>query len=155
MNYVLLSARWSEPGSGVDAPRKNRKFYPIDPFLFHIFHDFGRSPDMTFVKSQERCKDPVLMSALVEVLVASELRHDPAMHPLRYFLGKKEIDFVGAEAVEVKYRTAVDLNEFFWVSKVLPPSMKFTVITRQTHSVSGRLRAIPLKEWLLERRGPR
>jgi len=149
-SFVLLVSRWSEPGADADAPRKNRKFFPADPFLFHLFSDFGRSPESMFSAALARRSVSQRLGGLVECLVASELRRRPSMMPLRYFLGRKEIDFVGNEAVEVKYQNNVDIREFEWMLKVLPEGMNATVITKQTRSVADRIRAVPLSEWLLE-----
>ena len=152
-SYALLVARWSEPGSNTDAPRKNRKFFSADPFLFHLFSVFGRSPEEAFTTSMARRASPQIMGKLVESLVASELRRCSGQLPLRYFLGRKEIDFIGDEAVEVKYQNNVTMREFEWMSTVLPKGMRATVVTKQTRSRSGNLRAVPLAEWLLEDRG--
>jgi uncharacterized protein len=149
-SFVLHISRWSEPGSNIDAPRKNRKFFPADPFLFHLFDDFGRSPEGMFAASRVRREDSRTMGRFVECLVAAELRRRQSMMPLRYFLGRKEIDFIGSEAIEVKYQSSVDIREFEWMSKVLPKGMAATVITKQTHSVAGNIRAVPLIDWLLE-----
>ncbi|MBN1757364.1 MAG: ATP-binding protein [Chitinispirillaceae bacterium] len=152
-SFVILVSRWSEPGSNVDAPRKNRKFFPADPFLFHLFCDFGHSPESMFFASLARRESPQIMGLLVESLVAAELRRSPTMLPLRYFLGRKEIDFVGAEVLEVKYQNNVDVREFEWMMSVVPKGMKATVVTKQTHGSLGNVRAVPLDEWLLEDRG--
>ena len=151
-SYALLVSRWSTPGSKVNAPRKNRKFFPADPFLFHLFSDFGRSPEDSFAASIMRRESPGMMGRLVECLVAAELRRCPSMMPLRYFLGRKEIDFTGNEAVEVKYQNSVDINEFAWMASVLPEGMRATVVTKQTRSSAANIRAVPLAEWLLEKR---
>ncbi|MBD3315461.1 MAG: AAA family ATPase [Chitinivibrionales bacterium] len=151
-NYIVMPCHWSEPGSGVSAPRKNRKFYPFDPLLYHLFHDFGRSLDSAWLNARQRIQDSQRLGALVESLVASELRRSLAMVPLRYFQGRKEIDFVGESAIEVKYQNRVSLDEFAWVSKVLPKDMPLTIITRQTRSRKGAIRAVPLRDWLLEDR---
>lgn len=152
MNYVVMPCRWSEPGTRAASPRKNRKFYPLDPFLYHLFHDFTRSPDSAFINSRDRCSDPARLGVLIESLVASELRRSPGMFPLRYFRGRKEIDFVGESAVEVKYRNHVDIREFLWASEHVPRGMDITIITKQTRSRTGNLRAVPLKDWLLGNR---
>lgn len=150
MNYIVMPCRWSQPGSAVVAPRKNRKFYPADPLLLHLFADYGTAMDSAFARARQRVADPRQTGALVEALVASELRHVPAMVPLRYFLGRREIDFVGDSAVEVKYRNKVDLAEFAWAKRVLPKGMRLTVVTKNTHSAEGNVRAVPLHDWLLE-----
>ncbi|MBD3347096.1 MAG: AAA family ATPase [Chitinivibrionales bacterium] len=150
-NYITLASHWSEPGSSVSAPRKNRKFFPADPFIFHLFNDFGKGWDQTWQLSSQALADPVIKSALVEALVASELRHFNTMTPLRYFLGKKEIDFIGNEFIEVKYQRTVSIQEFFWVKKIIPPKAVFTVITQQTRSRDENIRLIPLEDWLLEK----
>jgi predicted AAA+ superfamily ATPase len=150
LNYIILTSHWSEPGINAIAPRKNRKFYPSDPMLFHLFHDFGKGVDRVFENAQQRCAESTTMGGLVECLVASELRHRPSMFPLRHFLGKREIDFVGNEIVEVKYQNQVRIEEFAWIEKVLPGDMCCTIVTKQTRSSFGRLRAVPLRDWLIE-----
>jgi len=151
LNYILMVSHWSEPGCSTVSPRKNRKFFPSDPFLFHLFHDFNVPPTLAYSNSLDRCADAPTLGALAECVVASELRHFNSSYPLRYFLGKKEIDFIGKEAVfEVKYQNTVSINEFDWIDKVLPPKIPFTVITKNTTSRNGRIRAVPLYDWLLE-----
>lgn len=152
MNYACLTSRWAEPGSQVTAPRKNRKFYPFDPFLYHIYADIEHGFDTMFMRSRQRLEDPHAMGALVECLVASELRRIPGMNPLRYFLGKKEIDFVGETAIEVKYQNRVAIREFEWVRPLLPKGTQLTVITKHTRSQENNIRLIPLEDWLLEER---
>jgi hypothetical protein len=149
-NFVLLVAGWREPGSLHTAPRKNRKFFAFDHFLFHVFNDFGKGWESTWDIAQGVIENPEKTGLLVENLVASELRHRTGMHPLAYFLGRKEIDFIGDQCVEVKYQQHVSLAEFEWVKKVLPASMPFTVITKQTRARDGKIRLVPLEDWLLE-----
>ena len=72
------------------------------------------------------------------------------MMPIGYFLSKKEIDFIGDQAIEVKYQNHVSTKEFGWIEKVLPTNIQLTVITKNTHSVKGRIRLVPLKTWLVE-----
>ena len=81
------------------------------------------------------------------------LSRRPSMMPLRYFLGRKEMDFTGREAVEVKYQNSIDIREFEWIAKVLPGGMSATVVTKQTRSSAGKVRAVPLVEWLREDTG--
>ncbi len=147
-NYALLPSRWSEPGSRIPAPRKNRKFYPADPILFHVFANFGRSWDSAYGASLNRCEDPVIASRLAETVVADALRRRPDMYPLHYFLGRKGIDFVGEEAIEVRFQNRVDIREFQWAEKMVPSTMGITVLTKTTRSEMGRIRCIPLEEWL-------
>lgn len=148
-NFALLVAHWSEPGSNIGAARKNRKFFAVDPLLFHVFTDFGKGWESTWEMSRAGLNDSVTTSRLVENLVASELRHTTGMFPLRYFRGRKEIDFTGSEFIEVKYQKTVGIAEFLWVKEVIPSDSRFTVITRQTRSRQGNIRLIPLEDWLL------
>lgn len=149
-NYALLISFWQEPGTDGCAPRKNRNFFPSDPLLYHLFTDFGRALDMSFTNSIDRCADPKSRGKLAECVVAAELRRRPGMYPLHYFLGKREIDFMGDEAIEVKYQNRVSIDEFAWTRKVLPVNMRLTVITKEFTSSRGNIQCIPLKQWLCE-----
>jgi hypothetical protein len=149
-NYILLTSRWSEPGSVSVAPRKNRKFFAFDPFLYHIFNDYDKGWEATEEMARTDLDDPEKTSRLVENVVASELRHIKGMYPLRYYLGRREVDFIGAEFIEVKYQRTVSLAEFEWVKNVVSPKSYFTVITKQTRAREGNMRLVPIEEWLLE-----
>ena len=149
-NYALLPASWSKPGTEVVAPRKNRKFFPADPLLFHLFADFSRGTDLSYSNSLVRIADPQCLGRLVECVVAAELRRRPGMYPLRYFLGKREIDFTGSEAIEVKYQNRVSIDEFAWTRKILPADMRLTVITKNFRSLRENIRCLPLESWLCE-----
>ena len=150
LNYIILVSHWTDPGTRHQALRKNRKFYPADPFLFHLFHENNRTHTFTFENSLSRTSNLETCGALAECLVASELRHHSSMMPIGYFLGKKEIDFIGDQAIEVKYQNHVSTEEFGWIEKVIPTNIQLTVITKNTHSVKERIRLVPLKTWLIE-----
>ncbi len=149
-NYALFISSWQEPGTEGSAPRKNRKFFPADPLLFHLYSDFGRAYDLSFANSLARCADPQCKGRLAECIVAAELRRRPGMYPLHYFLGKREIDFMGEEAAEVKYQNRVSIEEFAWTRKVLPAKMRLTVVTRDSRSSAENIRCVPLEQWLGE-----
>lgn len=149
--YSLLPCRWADPGKLVPAARKNRKFYAADPLLFHVFSAMGTGWDGAFLSSQERLRDPSLLGRMVEGLVAAELRRRGASE-LKYWSGSKEIDFVGDTFVEVKYQNQVSPAEFSWVRDLLPRGKDLVVITKSTKSDMGRVRLVPLEEWLLEKR---
>lgn len=151
-NYALLTSRWAQPGSRASAPRKNRKFYPADPFLFHLFSQAGHGWHKAFLRAQELLADPTVAAGVAECMVASECRTTPGMMPLRHFLGRREIDFCGQECIEVKYQNTVRPAEFLWVEKLLPPSMRLTVVTKCDSGGTGRIRLVPLGEWLCEER---
>ncbi len=63
-----------EPAGGPKAPRKNRKFYAADPFLFHLFYEADKGWDPAFELSKARLGEPALMGRLIEGVVAAELR---------------------------------------------------------------------------------
>jgi predicted AAA+ superfamily ATPase len=147
-NFVLIPTYWTSVDQGVPAPRKNRKFYPLDPFLFHIFADMGRGWDMAFDSAKRRQQDPSLVGGMVEALVASELRRRNGRARLGYWLGRKEIDFVGTNFVEVKYQTHVSVDEFAWSERVLPKGRELTVVTKNDNARKGRIRLVDLKRWL-------
>jgi hypothetical protein len=149
-NFVLFISSWQEPGTDGGSARKNRKFFPSDPLLYHLFGDFGRAYDCSFANSLARLADPSRKGALAECIVAAELRHRTGMYPLHYFFGRKEIDFMGEEAVEVKYQNHVSIEEFAWTRNVLPTRMRLTVVTKKTSSIHDRIRCIPLEQWLTE-----
>ncbi|MBD3239091.1 MAG: AAA family ATPase [Chitinivibrionales bacterium] len=149
-NYALLTSRWAEPGSRTTAPRKNRKFYPADPFLYHLFANAGRGWHGAFLRSRDSIADTAVTAKIAECIVAAACRTIPGMTPLRYFLGQREIDFCGDECIEVKYQNLVRPAEFQWLEKVLPRTMSLTVVTRNDSGGSGRIRLVPLDKWLCE-----
>lgn len=146
--YAVLPCSWTEPGGGPKAPRKNRKFYAADPFLFHLFCEAGRSWDPAFEMSEQRLKDPALVGRLVEGVVAAELRRRHGAESLGYWAGAKEIDFTGATCVEVKYQSHVSVEEFGWAERVLPKSGEMVVLTKNDTAVKGSVRFVQLKKWL-------
>ncbi len=146
--FALSCCYWSEPAKSVSVPRKNRKFYPADPFLYHLFSDYDLGFDESFSDARKRLADPVIMGALVETLVASDLLHDNRPSSLQYWMGRKELDFVSPEIVEVKYQNHVTIMEFDWLDKILPKDTTVTVITKNDSAVKGRIRLMPLSDWL-------
>lgn len=86
---------------------------------------------------------------IVEGLVAAELRRRNGNN-LMYWLGDKEIDFIGDHFIEVKYQNHVSPAEFAWALKVVPKGKQLTVITKETRSDLGSLRLVPLADWLCE-----
>lgn len=148
--FALLTVRWQEPGGGPPAPRKNRKLYPLDLFLFHLFDDYGKGWTAAFQTSRARVEDSSTVGRIVEALVASELRRRGSEKMLCYWLGKKEIDFVSPEIVEVKYRRHVSTEEFDWVVPRLG-GRSLTVVTRDTSARRGPVRLVPLETWLREK----
>ncbi|MBF0433070.1 MAG: ATP-binding protein [Fibrobacteria bacterium] len=145
--YALLTCPWAEPKTCLPAPRKNRKFYPFDPFLFHLFADFGKGWESAHIMAQSRLKDPDFKGRLIEGLVASHL-HNTNARPLCYWQGKKEIDFIGDQFIEVKYQEHVSIDEFTWVQKVIPGDKKFTVITKNDSARKENIELVPLDTWL-------
>jgi predicted AAA+ superfamily ATPase len=145
--YATISCYWSEPAKRTPAPRKNRKFYPFDPFLFHLFSDFGKGWESAFSASQARLGDPALTGKLVEGLVASHLRITGSQK-LFYWQGKREIDFVAKGLVEVKYQEHVSIEEFNWVKKVVSGKERLTVITKNNNARKDNTELIALKNWL-------
>lgn len=147
--YAVLSCSWTEPTGGPKAPRKNRKFYASDPFLFHLFCESGKSWDPAFELSKQRLSNPTLMGRLIEGVVAAELRRRNGAASLSYWAGAKEIDFVGSPCVEVKYQGHVSVEEFGWAEKVLPKRVELLVLTKKDRAVKGRVRLMTVEEWLV------
>lgn len=147
--FAVHSCPWTAPAGGPKAPRKNRKFYAADPFLFHLFCEAGGSWDPAFSLSKERLQDPELTGRIVEGVVAAELRRRGGPSALSYWSGDKEIDFTGRPSVEVKYQNHVSIGEFTWAEKVLPKAQELLVLTKKDRAVAGRVRLMPLEDWLL------
>lgn len=146
--YAVLPCSWTEPAGGPKAPRKNRKFYAADPFLFHLFCESGKGWDPAFGMSRQRLADPALVGRLVEGVVAAELRRRNGLDSLGYWAGAKEIDFTGSPCVEVKYQAHVSVEEFGWAEKVLPKAGELSVLTRNDSASKGRINLVPLVKWL-------
>lgn len=151
--YAILTCPWTEPAGGPKAPRKNRKFYAADPFLFHLFYESGKGWDPAFELSRQRLSDPALMGRLIEGVVAAELRRRHGSGSMAYWSGAKEIDFVGTTCVEVKYQNHVSVEEFGWAEKVLPKRSELLVLTRKDSAIKGRVRLAPVEKWLTEEVG--
>jgi uncharacterized protein len=147
--YALLPCRWAEPGKKVPVARKNRKFYAADPLLFHVFSQMGTGWDDSFESARERLLDPALVGKMVEGLVAAELRRRNGNN-LRYWLGDREIDFIGDSFIEVKYQNHVSPAEFAWALKVMPKGKRLTVVTKETRADLGNVHLVPLVDWLCE-----
>lgn len=149
--YAIIPTCWVPPSGAPPAPRKNRKVYPLDPFLHHIFADYNRGWESAFEASIERRADPAVCGKLVEGLVASELRRRGGFPKLGYWQGKNEIDFVTpSHLYEVKYQNHVSINEFAWVHAHMSSSQNMTVITKRDNARDGSLRLVDLRTWLLE-----
>ena len=146
--YALLTALWSSPDGAEMAVRKNRKFYPVDPFLFHLFAHAGAGWETAFESARDRIKDSEVCGALVETFVAAEIRRQTGSGKLRYWSGRKEIDFVAGALVEVKYRNLVRFDDFAWVEPMLQPGQKFVVVTKDTNAVRGDIELVALRRWL-------
>jgi uncharacterized protein len=147
--YSLLPCYWAEPQGEPMRLRKGRKFYAADPFLFHIFAEMGRTWDNAFPNAEKRLGDPALVGRMVEGVVAAELRRRHPL-PLKYWSGNKEIDFIGESYIEVKYRNQVSSAEFAWAEAVIPKGKRLLVLTKDMRGESGRIRLMPLEQWLIE-----
>jgi uncharacterized protein len=147
LNYVLLPCTWADLHSGAPASRKNRKFYPADPFLFHILHGFGRGWEGSWTAARARLADPAAAGQMAEAAVAAELRRRSGK-PLTYWAGKKELDFLGDPLIEVKYQAHVSTAEFSWAHKLLTGRERLLVITRNNNARDGRVELVTLERWL-------
>jgi len=146
--YAVIPAYWVPPQGGAPAPRKNRKLYPFDPFLFHLFSDFGKASELSYQEAAKRLDDPKIMGAMAEGIVAAELRRRKGAMHLGYWLGNREIDFIDTELVEVKYQNHVAVDEFSWALKVLPKNAALTVITKKDNARAEKISLIDLERWL-------
>jgi len=148
--YALLTANWSNPdGKGISL-RKNRKFYPFDPFLYHIFKNYSKGWNSAFAASKENINDVEQRSVLVELIIASEIRKRTGHERLTYWVGKKEIDFITDTLIEVKYRNRVSLTDFKWVEPMLSDGRKLTVITKDINAHDGAIELVDIHRWLTE-----
>lgn len=142
--FATSEVFWMDPVKNLISPRKNRKHYPIDPLLFHLFY---RGGSLTGLYPKQSLP-PELCGPLAECIVCQELKRKG--QELGYWLGKREVDFVPS-FIEVKYQTNVTPWEFAWFEKHFPPKYSLTVLTKSDRFHSGRVKGIPLKEWLLHR----
>jgi uncharacterized protein len=146
--YALLPTSWMPPSGGAFAPRKNRKFYPFDPFLYHLFADFEKGWETAFEAAKNRLSNPAEIGLMVEGLVAAELRHRQPTLRMGYWTGKKEIDFIGKSCIEVKYQNHVTIEEFTWTEKILSPDQTLIVITKKDNAKKGNIQLVDIKRWL-------
>lgn len=140
--FAIVEVPWLDPNKGVIAPRKNRKYYPTDPFLFHLFRTAGAFSGL----NPKEPPDPEDAGKIAEGIVAHELFRLGS--DVNYWAGTREIDFVAPAFLEVKYQSRVTPQEFSWFEKTFP-KRELLVLTKNDHFHLGRVRAIPLKEWLL------
>ncbi len=148
-NYIILPCLWADIHTHIPAPRKNRKFYPINPFLVHVMYNYGKGWENVFSTAKDMCGISAMAGHMAEALVATELRQRNK-DTLSYWQGKKEIDFTGKSIIEVKYQAHVSTTEFEWAQKTLPQNTKLTVLTRKDHAEDRRIRLVPLEQWLKE-----
>ena len=175
--YAVNELFWIDPSRHLIAPRKNRKYYPVDPFLYHLFRESGLSPwNEAPLSSTEEGK-------LAELVVCQELRQRAPNRSdlLGYWSAQREIDFMtspprtgkagcigsnrGANpdsppdtphrdnisskcGIEVKYQNRVIPGEFQWFEKSFPKD-DLLILTKNDSFSLGRIRAMPLKTWLL------
>lgn len=139
--FATYEVLWMDPYKQALAPRKNRKFYPIDPLLFHLFHRGGTLLGL----HPKQQLPPELAGQIAEGVVCQELRR--IHQTVGYWSGKREIDFVPF-FVEVKYQTRVIPQEFLWFEKISPKRNKLIVLTKNDRFHVGSVKGIPLKEWL-------
>ncbi|OGK05520.1 MAG: hypothetical protein A2519_05375 [Candidatus Raymondbacteria bacterium RIFOXYD12_FULL_49_13] len=147
--YSVLPCMWTDIHTRRPAARKNRKFYPFDPFIFHLMSSYGKGWENTFAAAKNMIQSPGEIGPLAEALAAAELRHRSTAS-LYYWMGRKEIDFVADSFIEVKYQSRVSTAEFEWARKILPGHAQLTVLTRNDHAIDGIIRLVPLEEWLQE-----
>jgi len=140
--FATCEVIWTDLHGTSLSPRKNRKHYPIDPLLFHLFH---RGGVLQGLSPKDRLS-PDMLGALAEAVVCGQLRHQTK--DIFYWMGKKEIDFLPF-FIEVKYQETVLPQEFNWFEKVAPKTKKLLVLTKNDRFKSGRVEALPLKDWLI------
>jgi predicted AAA+ superfamily ATPase len=93
--------------------KKNKKFYPADPFLLNLFNVFVSGGD-SILPYVQRYSQPPLDSHLAEVLVQSELTK--AGHTPYYFRGARDLNFflprldLGIEVKQKARITSQDLR---------------------------------------------
>lgn len=140
--FAVCEVLWMDPSEKTIAPRKNRKYYPLDPLLFHLFRQGGTLSGLKPGGTLEQN----LVGPIAEAVVCQELRH--RTKELYYWLGKREIDFLPF-FIEVKYQEHVSSREFNWFEKMAPQKKKLLVLTKQDSFDAGRVHAMPLREWLI------
>ena len=140
--FATCEVIWTDLHGTTLPPRKNRKHYPIDPLLFHLFRGGGV---LQGLNPKDRFP-PEISGAMAEALVCSQLRHQTK--DIFYWIGKKEIDFLPF-FIEVKYQETVLPREFAWFEKVAPKNKTLLVLTKNDRFKLGRVKAIPLRDWLI------
>lgn len=113
-----------------------------------MFFHAGAGWETAFASARDRIGNPEIRGALVETIVAAEMRRGTAGGKLHYWSGRKEIDFVADTLVEVKYQNVVRADDFAWVESMLGPGQKCVVVTKHTNAVRGGVELVALKRWL-------
>ncbi len=148
-SFAVNHIMWADFQTGTISPRKNGKYYPIDPLLFHLFHANGIWPDASILHNMSSDT----YGKLAEVIVCQELHRRYPDYLISYWQGKKEIDFIvhmnaNMHYIEVKYQSRVTANEFAWFKKHASSHASLTVITKNSHFYDDCIRGIPLQDWL-------
>lgn len=117
-------------------PRKNRKFYFTDPFIYNTIRaKVNGFMHQAFSYSQKTVTDKILLPQLVENVVISHFKRlYPHVYAGESTLG--EIDAVGFKEnkyhyYEVKYQKKVEVKEFFALRKKIKRPL--TVLTYQNY----------------------
>jgi predicted AAA+ superfamily ATPase len=135
-------------------PKKNHKFYFLDPFILNSLHaKIKESLDEGFSLSKRFINNPVIYPHLVESVVAAHLKRKTATQLFYGRLDKeKEVDFVrvsklGEEFFEVKYQKTIKTSEFYPIAKAIG-NKKLTIITRDTFAKEKNIQMLPLEVFL-------
>ncbi len=141
--FAIKELMWIDPIKKKIAPRKNRKYYPLDPLLYHLFRGSGAYDWTPLPLSPEE------QGRIAELVVCQELNRKLKTQnlDLGYWMGKREIDFMPVP-VEVKYQNRVIPDEFAWFKKSFP-KLTLLILTKNDTFYRDGLKAMPLVDWLL------
>ncbi len=107
--------------------RKERKVYFIDPFIYHV----------ASLKTLGIIQETTEMPKIVEGIMAELMKRDKIN--IKFFRGKKEIDFVSKNTgIEVKWRENVEANDF--------PKINFKnkiLLSKNTVNLKDEVKIIP------------
>lgn len=148
INTFLIDQKKSDP-------KKNKKIYFSDPFIFNAL----------YLKGQERMENPYLQSKkivdsdifpnLVENSVAFHLRR---LFPQLYRgkIGNNEVDFVAKKEgklffYEVKYQNEIKISDFDYFFKRKPKN-KLTVVSKKRIYNSSDVNLLPVEIFLAKLR---
>jgi predicted AAA+ superfamily ATPase len=143
--YILSALREDKLAA---APKKNKKIYFSDPFIFHAAYHYVNQTASAWNEGICDIDLSAFVSALVEGVVANHFRR---YYPTYYLKAEQEVDVVYVKnrkifPVEVKWTNQLRWDELKYLKKYESPRIAAKV--EQQQSLNG-LEVIPIPELLL------